>query len=82
VNKNSHVYKMSDSQPYINCRSVKKRVFNYSTNNASTRTFPTIGILANIFKNASYTTLTVQLNPFKSYSGSISGFGTAIKNKF
>lgn len=74
---------MSDSQPqYLNCRSVKKRVYNYSTNNASTRTFPTIGMLANTFKNSSYKTLTKTLNPFKSYSGSINGFGMAIKNKF
>lgn len=61
----------------INCGSIKKRVFNYSTNNASTSRFA-----RNIFKNASYTRLIVQLNRFKSYSGSISGFGMAIKNKF
>lgn len=64
-----------------NC-SVKKRVYNYSTNNASTKTFPAIGVLANTFKNSSYTKLSLTLNPFKSYSGAINGFGTAIKNKF
>lgn len=66
----------------INCRSNKKRVYNYSTNNASTKTFPTIGILANSITNASYSKIPLTLNPFKSYSGSISGFGSVIKNKF
>jgi hypothetical protein len=64
-----------------NC-SVKKRIYNYSTNNASTTTFPTIGILANTVKNSSYTKLSLILNPFKSYSGSVNGFGMVIKNKF
>ena len=72
------------SQPYINinCRSAKKRIYNYSTNNASTATFPGIGMLSTAFRNTSYNTLSMTLNPFKSYSGSINGFGMAIKNKF
>jgi hypothetical protein len=70
------------SETPLNCQTTKKRTYNYSTNNASTRTYPSIGILANTFKNSSYRTLSLTLNPFKSYSGSITGFGAPIKNKF
>ena len=69
------------------CKTTKKPIkpiynFNYSTNNASTKTFPTISVLANIPNNSSYNTLSLTLNPFKSYSGSITGFGAPIRNKF
>lgn len=67
-----------------NC-SVKKKVYNYSTNKASSKTFPTISTIcmgSATFKYSSYKKVSLQLNPFKSYSGSIGGFGTAIKNKF
>lgn len=64
------------------CETTKKRIYNYSTNNASTKTFPPISVLANTPNNTSYKTLSLTLNPFKSYGGSIAGFGSPIRNKF
>ena len=67
---------------YLNDQTVKKQTYNYSTNNASTRTFPTIDVISRLSKNSSFTTSSLTLNPFKSYSGSIIGFRQPIRNKF
>lgn len=73
----------SESQTcYVNCGLIKKRIYNYSSNNASTRTFSNISNIVNTTRNSSVTTVSLQLNPFKSYGGSIAGFGAPIRNKF
>lgn len=66
----------------ISCSSLKKRTHNYSTNNAYLNMMTSIGILVNTSKTTCLNNVSITLNPFKSYPGSISGFGMAIKNKF
>ena len=70
------------ASPNIICDPLKKPKYNYNTYNMTTNMIISVGIISNTSKRACFKTVSLDLNPFKSYAGSISGFGMTIKNKF